>query len=97
MAGEFGHIALDENGPPCCCGKRGCWERFASNSAAVDYYVSGGAERAGRSAPGIQFEDIMRLAGPATGGPSRPSSAWPRFLAPGSRRSSLALPRRSLS
>ena len=23
MAGEFGHITIDEEGPPCPCGKRG--------------------------------------------------------------------------
>ena len=63
MAGEFGHMTLDENGPLCCCGKRGCWERFASNSAAVDYYVSGSADRPGPSAPSLRFEDILRLAG----------------------------------
>ena len=44
MAGEFGHMTLDEGGPQCSCGKRGCWERYASNSAAVDYYASGGRE-----------------------------------------------------
>jgi predicted NBD/HSP70 family sugar kinase len=38
MAGEFGHVVLDENGPPCPCGKRGCWEQYASNSAAVRHY-----------------------------------------------------------
>jgi predicted NBD/HSP70 family sugar kinase len=38
MAGELGHITLDEKGPPCKCGKRGCWERYASNSAAVHEY-----------------------------------------------------------
>ena len=63
MAGEFGHMTLDENGPPCCCGKRGCWERFASNSAAVDYYAGGSAAKPGQSAPALRFEDIMRLAG----------------------------------
>ncbi|HEV2454361.1 MAG TPA: ROK family protein [Verrucomicrobiae bacterium] len=38
LAGEFGHVALDENGPQCACGNRGCWEVFASNSAGVRYY-----------------------------------------------------------
>jgi len=38
LAGEFGHVAIDENGPKCGCGNRGCWEVFASNSAAVRYY-----------------------------------------------------------
>jgi len=39
MAGELGHVTLDEKGPPCKCGKRGCWERYASNSAAVQEYA----------------------------------------------------------
>ncbi|MBO0730225.1 MAG: ROK family protein [Acidimicrobiaceae bacterium] len=30
FAGEFGHMVVDPNGPLCACGKRGCWERFAS-------------------------------------------------------------------
>jgi predicted NBD/HSP70 family sugar kinase len=29
-AGEFGHIVLQENGPLCSCGKRGCIESLAS-------------------------------------------------------------------
>ncbi len=33
MAGEFGHMVLEVDGPPCPCGNRGCWERFASGSA----------------------------------------------------------------
>ena len=33
FAGEIGHMVVDPHGPPCPCGKRGCWERFASGSA----------------------------------------------------------------
>jgi N-acetylglucosamine repressor len=29
-AGEFGHIVVQENGPPCFCGKHGCIESLAS-------------------------------------------------------------------
>ena len=32
FAGEPGHMLVDPNGPPCPCGRRGCWERFASGS-----------------------------------------------------------------
>jgi glucokinase len=32
FAGEPGHMIVDPNGPPCPCGQRGCWERFASGS-----------------------------------------------------------------
>jgi glucokinase len=31
--GEFGHMMIDPDGPLCPCGKRGCWERYASGSA----------------------------------------------------------------
>jgi predicted NBD/HSP70 family sugar kinase len=37
-AGEFGHISLDPNGPPCNCGGRGCLEVFASEEAILDRY-----------------------------------------------------------
>lgn len=32
-AGELGHIALDEDGPLCGCGRRGCLEALASGTA----------------------------------------------------------------
>ena len=32
FAGEPGHMIVDPNGPPCPCGQRGCWERFASGT-----------------------------------------------------------------
>jgi predicted NBD/HSP70 family sugar kinase len=38
MAGEFGHISVDPNGPRCGCGKNGCWEVFSSSGAALRYY-----------------------------------------------------------
>ena len=38
MAGEFGHIAFDPEGPDCGCGAKGCWEVFASSSAALRFY-----------------------------------------------------------
>jgi predicted NBD/HSP70 family sugar kinase len=38
MAGEFGHISIDPGGPQCACGRRGCWEVFASCDAALRYF-----------------------------------------------------------
>ena len=32
FAGEPGHMVVDPSGPPCPCGRRGCWERYASGS-----------------------------------------------------------------
>lgn len=33
MAGEVGHITIDDDGPLCSCGNRGCWESLASGTA----------------------------------------------------------------
>ena len=32
FAGEIGHMVVDVGGVPCVCGRRGCWERYASGS-----------------------------------------------------------------
>ena len=40
LAGELGHVTLDDDGPRCSCGKRGCWEQYASNAAALARYNS---------------------------------------------------------
>jgi predicted NBD/HSP70 family sugar kinase len=61
MAGEFGHVTLDEDGPPCNCGKRGCWERYASNTAAVRHYLDQLGDHAPHSAP-PRYEDLLRQA-----------------------------------
>ena len=57
MAGEFGHVPLDPQGPLCGCGRRGCWEVFASNRAALRYYQESGSESAG-----LSFLDLLSLA-----------------------------------
>lgn len=41
-AGELGHMVIDPSGPPCPCGRQGCFERYASGSGLA--YL---AERAG--------------------------------------------------
>lgn len=64
-AGEFGHAALVQDGLECSCGNRGCWEMYASNSAAVRYYSQAGSSRGRRSAAvdkTISFEHLLRLA-----------------------------------
>lgn len=32
---ELGHIAIREGGEPCTCGRRGCWEAYASATALI--------------------------------------------------------------
>jgi predicted NBD/HSP70 family sugar kinase len=56
VAGEFGHIPLDPDGPKCSCGNRGCWEVFASNRAAARYYFESAKE-----SESISFQDLMKL------------------------------------
>jgi predicted NBD/HSP70 family sugar kinase len=57
MAGEFGHVPLDSKGPLCGCGGRGCWEVYASNRAAMRYYLESGS-----SSDGLSFPDLISLA-----------------------------------
>jgi predicted NBD/HSP70 family sugar kinase len=65
MAGEFGHISINENGYQCSCGNRGCWEVYASNSATVDYYsqTNGKSPNSHKNneANKPTFDDILRL------------------------------------
>ncbi len=56
MAGEFGHVQLDPDGPPCGCGNNGCWETLASNRAAVRHFVESGGS------PGTSFGTLLSLA-----------------------------------
>ncbi len=35
MASEFGHVRVVPDGRPCGCGRRGCWEQYASGSALL--------------------------------------------------------------
>lgn len=53
MAGEFGHINADPNGPPCGCGSQGCLEQFASATAvkrmAIEAVANGSAPELGRA------------------------------------------------
>jgi predicted NBD/HSP70 family sugar kinase/biotin operon repressor len=36
IAGELGHVLVDESGPICRCGNRGCLETFAGGPAIID-------------------------------------------------------------
>ncbi len=39
-AGEVGHMTIDVNGPPCPCGRTGCWEALASGRALAQRTVN---------------------------------------------------------
>jgi predicted NBD/HSP70 family sugar kinase len=57
MAGEFGHVTVDPNGPRCGCGKNGCWEVFASCQAALRYY-----RELRPKLPVASFQELLNLA-----------------------------------
>lgn len=56
MAGEFGHVQIDPEGPRCACGNNGCWEVLASNRAAISYYN----QLASPASP-ITFDALLKL------------------------------------
>lgn len=78
LAGEFGHMSIDRDGPLCGCGRKGCWETFASSRAAIGYYCEG--------KPKAERPDIMELLNLAEDGDASAIQALNRqamFLAQG--------------
>ena len=73
LAGEIGHMVVNRHGPPCGCGRRGCWERYASGSGlgriARDYAYAGQAGRvvalAGGDNDAVRGEHVVRAAAEA--------------------------------
>ena len=55
FTGEIGHMVVDPEGLPCPCGRRGCWERYASGS--------GLAQLAREAAIGKRLRRVVQLAG----------------------------------
>lgn len=76
FAGEIGHMVVDPNGPPCPCGRRGCWERFASGAglgvlareAALAGRLGEVVRNAGGDPESVRGEDISAAA--ASGDPA---------------------------
>jgi glucokinase len=70
FGGEPGHMVVDPRGPLCPCGRRGCWERFASGSglgwlgreAAEAGRFPRGVALAGGVAEHVRAEDVTHAA-----------------------------------
>ena len=70
FAGEIGHMVVDPAGPPCPCGRRGCWERFASGAglgvlareAALSGRLGEVVRRAGGDPESVRGEDVSAAA-----------------------------------
>ena len=68
-AGEVGHMVLDEEGPLCGCGRRGCLEALSSGTAIAARAAALAAEgespvlaRMARESPPLTAEDVERAA-----------------------------------
>ncbi|HEY3843281.1 MAG TPA: ROK family protein [Acidimicrobiales bacterium] len=70
FAGEIGHMVVDPAGPPCPCGRRGCWERYASGGglglltreAALAGKLPGVVAAAGGDPENVHGEDVTAAA-----------------------------------
>lgn len=70
FAGEPGHMVIDPYGPPCPCGRRGCWEQFASGhglarlarSAALGGHLAAVVDAAGGDPELVRGEHITAAA-----------------------------------
>lgn len=76
FGGEAGHMIVDPNGPPCPCGRQGCWERYGSGSglarlardAAEAGRVPRVVELAGGDPEQVRGEHVTRAAAEGASG-----------------------------
>lgn len=68
VAGEIGHVVLDEDGPLCPCGQRGCLELYVSGTAIAGRWPV---------APGLH--PGAELVAAVVGGDPRADAVWRRF------------------
>jgi predicted NBD/HSP70 family sugar kinase len=57
--GGFGHMSIDPNGELCSCGRRGCWETFASERATVERFHRVTTKQGG---PVVNLNELIALA-----------------------------------
>jgi predicted NBD/HSP70 family sugar kinase len=57
--GGFGHMSIDPSGELCSCGRRGCWETFASERATIERYHRVTAKQ---GLPLVSLKDLIALA-----------------------------------
>ena len=59
IAGEFGHVPLNVDGPRCGCGATGCWEAYVSNLATLSRYFGRDLRN---EAPTLTVDDLVARA-----------------------------------
>jgi predicted NBD/HSP70 family sugar kinase len=70
-AGEFGHMTIIKDGRPCKCGKKGCWEQYASQAALLKSY----SIRIGKNIAGLK-EFFIKL----DQGETEAREVWEEYL-----------------
>ena len=60
-SGEVGHMVIYEGGELCTCGNHGCWERYASDRATVNRYMTRKFGESGQPAK-VSVDEIIELA-----------------------------------
>ena len=77
MAAEFGHLVRVQDGRLCGCGKRGCWEQYASGNALLRKARDLAAERRGEASCCSRWATARRRESPASTS-RRPRGGRPR-------------------
>lgn len=91
FAAELGHMVVDPSGPRCGCGRRGCWERFASGTglaflarrAAGEGRAPGLVELAGGEVEAVRGEHVVQAAREADPGALAVVEEYGSYLALG--------------
>ena len=75
IAGEFGHVPLNIDGPRCPCGATGCWEAYISNLATLSRYFGRNLQEAKPIPAEIAAFTIDDLIARARAGDAKASAA----------------------
>lgn len=64
FAAELGHMVVNDSGPPCRCGKRGCLEAYVSDFSILAEARRAAASGAWHRSPdeNLNYEDVLALA-----------------------------------
>src|SRR5690606_11038714 len=85
------HMVVDPHGPPCPCGRTGCWERFASGSglarlareAALAGHLPTVVAMAGGDPEAVRGEHVTRAAPDGNPGAAAVMDTFARWVALG--------------
>jgi predicted NBD/HSP70 family sugar kinase len=62
IGGEFAHMLLSLDGPPCVCGATGCWMTYVSNLATISRYASSRKAPVSSTPHSLTIDDVIKRA-----------------------------------